>query len=115
LQIGRDFSDWIKNFINSQKFVENQDFEVFAKFGENPSGGRPSKEYLLTMDMAKWISLSVDNVRGDEARRYFIAWEKKMWEHASRHVSHHITQSRSSADVQLRILGSCILSPLRRD
>jgi phage anti-repressor protein len=110
LQIGRDFSNWIKNFINLHKFVDNQDFELIEGLSSPnlaSSKARPqrTKEYLLTIDMAKWISLSVNNVRGDEARRYFIAWEKKMWEHVSRHVSHHITQSRSSADVQLRILG----------
>ena len=84
LQIGRDFSNWIKDIIYSRDFIDNEDFEVFPKFGENPSGGRPSKEYRLTMDMAKWISLSANNTRGDEARRYFITREKKLRELLSR-------------------------------
>jgi phage anti-repressor protein len=31
--------------IAAYNFLENQDFVVFANFGENPSGGRPAKEY----------------------------------------------------------------------
>jgi anti-repressor protein len=33
----RDFSNWIKSRIEHYQFVENQDFEVFNKFGEKPS------------------------------------------------------------------------------
>jgi phage anti-repressor protein len=76
LQIGRDFSNWIKSFINSYKFVENQDFEVIEGLSSPnlaSSKERPqrTKEYLLTMDRAKWIALSANNARGDEARHDF--------------------------------------------
>ncbi len=85
MQIGRDFSNWIKNFIHLHKFVGNQDFEVIESLSSPnlaSSKARPqrTKEYLLTMDMAKWIALSANNARGHEARRRFIEWENKMWE-----------------------------------
>ena len=57
LNVGRDFSNWIKKRIKEYQFIENQDFEVFNKFGENPNGGRPLTEYALSIDCAKEISM----------------------------------------------------------
>ncbi len=57
LGIGKDFSTWIKKRIEEYKFTENEDFEVFHKNGENSKGGRPSKEYAITLDMAKELSM----------------------------------------------------------
>lgn len=72
----RDFSNWIKDRIDKCDLIENQDFVVFTKFGENLSGGRPSKEYALTIDAAKEISMIEGNEIGKKARRYFIEVEK---------------------------------------
>lgn len=80
LGVGKDFSNWIKDRIKKYGFVENQDFEVFAKFGENPNGGRPSTEYALSIDMAKELSMVENNERGKQARRYFIECEKRLCE-----------------------------------
>lgn len=85
LKVGKDFSTWIKNRIEMAGFVENEDFEVVESLSSpnlGSSKARPqrTKEYLLTMDMAKWIALSANNARGYEARHYFIAWENKMRE-----------------------------------
>jgi len=41
LESKQDFSNWMINRIKKYGFIENQDFEVFNKFIENPSGGRP--------------------------------------------------------------------------
>lgn len=80
LGVGKDFSNWIKDRIKKYGFVENQDFEVFARFGENPNGGRPSTEYALSIDMAKELSMVENNERGKQARRYFIECEKRLRE-----------------------------------
>ncbi|WP_392421107.1 antA/AntB antirepressor family protein (plasmid) [Capnocytophaga canis] len=77
LGVGRDFSNWIKDRIEKYDFIENQDFEVFANFGENPKGGRPLIEYALTLNMAKELSMVENNEKGKQARRYFISIEKK--------------------------------------
>jgi phage anti-repressor protein len=76
LKVGRDFSNWIKGRIEQYEFLENHDFVVFAGFDENPSGGRPSKEYALTLDMAKELSMVENNAQGRRARHYFIHHEK---------------------------------------
>ena len=60
LEVGGDFSNWIKGRIEEYGFIENQDYMVFAEIGENSNGGRSLKEYALTLDMAKnFLNLSV--------------------------------------------------------
>ena len=76
LEVGRDFSTWIKNRIEEYGFIEGQDYEVFPEMGENSKGGRPSKEYALTLDMAKELSMVEKTEKGKQARRYFIEMEK---------------------------------------
>ena len=76
LEVGRDFSTWIKGRIEEYEFIEHQDFEVFTQFGENSIGGRPAKEYALTLDMAKELSMVEKTEKGKQARRYFIEMEK---------------------------------------
>lgn len=76
LESKQQFADWIKDRIEKFGFVENQDFEVFQNFMKNPQGGRPSKEYALSIDMAKELSMVENNERGRQARKYFIECEK---------------------------------------
>lgn len=91
LESKQDFSNWINNRIKQYNFMENQDFilvlnqqnKVFNKIIENPKnpknkGGRPTKEYFLTLDMAKELAMVENNDKGREARRYFIECENKL-------------------------------------
>ncbi|WP_142417256.1 antA/AntB antirepressor family protein [Bartonella massiliensis] len=77
LEVGKDFSTWIKNRIGKYNFEENQDYIVFPHFGENLQGGRPSKEYYLTLSLAKELSMVENNKKGREARLYFIECERR--------------------------------------
>ena len=45
LEVGKMFANWIKDRIDQYNFIENLDYVVIAEIGNNPSGGRPSKEY----------------------------------------------------------------------
>lgn len=76
LEVGKDFSNWIKDRISLYGFVEHVDYVVFAKTGENSSGGRPQREYSLTLDMAKELSMVERNAKGKQARQYFIQCER---------------------------------------
>lgn len=80
LEIGKDFTTWIKDRIQQYGFQEKQDFEVFTDFGENPQGGRPSKEYHLSLDMAKELAMVERNEKGKQARQYFIECERRLLE-----------------------------------
>ena len=70
------FDDWIKNRIKDFEFTEHKDFEVFLNSQENPQGGRPPRDYALTMDMAKELAMVERTPRGKQARLYFIEVEK---------------------------------------
>lgn len=78
LEVGKDFSNWIKDRISRYNLIENQDFRLFASSGVKYLGmGRPAKEYILTLDVAKSIALMENNEKGAEIRQYFISVESK--------------------------------------
>ena len=78
LESKQQFADWIKNRIRQYGFIENQDYQVFHNLMNNPNGGRPTTEFALSIDMAKELSMVEGNEKGKEARRYFIACEKRL-------------------------------------
>lgn len=70
------FANWIQERIEKYGFVENQDYEVFKENLKNSKGGRPSKEYALSLDMAKELCMIENNEKGRMIRKYFIEVEK---------------------------------------
>lgn len=76
LESKTDFSNWIKRRLDEADAVEDVDYIVFAKNGENLSGGRPQTEYILSLDIAKEVAMLERNEVGKKVRRYFIEFEK---------------------------------------
>lgn len=76
LESKTDFSMWIRRRLDETDAVENVDFIVFTKNGENSNGGRPQVEYILSTDIAKEIAMLERNEIGKRVRRYFIEFEK---------------------------------------
>ncbi|OEZ90698.1 antA/AntB antirepressor family protein [Duganella phyllosphaerae] len=77
LNVGKLFAAWMPERIAQYGFFLQQDYEVFSDSGNNPAGGRPSKEYTITLDMAKELSMVERNAKGKEARQYFIECERR--------------------------------------
>ena len=80
LEVGKDFSNWVKDRIDQYGFVENQDFVIDSpKLANQTSrgGDRRSKDYHLSLDMAKELSMVERNARGKQARQYFIECERR--------------------------------------
>lgn len=76
LNIGRDFTTWIKNRIDIYQFKENQDYILtLTKIGERKNVIK--HEYYLTMDMAKELCMIENNSIGRKIRKYFIEVEKR--------------------------------------
>lgn len=74
LESKQDFTTWIKSRIEKYEFENGIDF-THHKFME----GRVWKhEYVLTVEMAKELSMLENNEKGRQARKYFIACEKKL-------------------------------------
>lgn len=79
LEVGKDFSSWIKDRIVKYGFEEGGDFIVRSpELASEKRGGQNKIEYYLSMDMAKELSMLENNPKGKDARKYFIAVEKAM-------------------------------------
>lgn len=79
LEVGRRFTTWIKARIEKYQFQENLDFTIVENFSQNGEKvGRPQQDYIITMDMAKELSMIENNDKGREARRYFIRCEEEL-------------------------------------
>ena len=82
LQVGRDFSNWIKGRIQEYAFEENKDY-LLAKTGEQLPhlGGLRTVvriDYFLSIDMSKELAMVERTPRGRQARRYFIECERQL-------------------------------------
>jgi len=78
LESKQHFSDWVKTkIVESPFFQEEIDYILLHKsMMQNGSGGHNKKDYALTQDTAKKVSMSEQTARGNEARDYFIKCEK---------------------------------------
>jgi len=105
LEVGRDFSTWIKDRIEQYGFIETEDYIAVQNLSSpNPGSkttskinhadpinqakdfspnsgksrmGRPSIEYHLTLDMAKELAMIENSAMGRRVRRYFIQRERQ--------------------------------------
>lgn len=83
LEVGRDFTTWIKSRINKYDFTENTDFTVVNIAHQNGGashGGQNKVDYAISVSMAKELSMVENNDKGRLARRYFIECEKVLKE-----------------------------------
>lgn len=87
--IKSNFTDWAKRMFE-YGFEEGTDFITFLR---ESSGGRPSKDYALTIDTAKEISMLQRSEKGKQARRYFIEVEK---------TARELAQPMSDEEVMIR-------------
>ena len=91
----KKFADWIKAQIERCGLIEGLEWapaevvpqkvnnpeepgEFFPQKGENQSGGRPAKEYILTIDAAKQVAMASNTPRGRDVRLYFIECERQL-------------------------------------
>lgn len=75
LEVGKDFSSWIKVQFERARLVEGRDY-LLTKKGENPGGGRPRTEYAITIEAAKHIGMMSGTEKGFQVRDYFIECER---------------------------------------
>jgi phage anti-repressor protein len=83
LEVNWKFADWIQERIEKYNFLEGEDF---FRFSGKSTGGRPTTEYLLTINVAKELAMVENNARGRQARKFFIECEKRL-KAASRAIS----------------------------
>lgn len=65
------FHKWMGRIIEDYGFEEGSEF--WTKMSETSAkGGRPRKDYQLTLDVAKEVAMVGNTARGKATRRYFI-------------------------------------------
>lgn len=97
LNVGRDFSNWIKNRIKQYGFVKDQDFIVVKNLSSPKRATAKSRQqvmidYHLTLDTAKELAMIENNEQGRKVRRYFIECEKQVLQSAQS-LTTQITQT----------------------
>lgn len=66
---GGNFAKWMESNVFSVGFESEKDF----RYHTTRTKGRPRKDYYLTVETAKHISLMSNTKKGKEIRNYFIA------------------------------------------
>ena len=79
LEVGKKFTDWIKNRINKYGFEENEDYTIINNEVQSQNRERTylEQDYIITIDMAKELCMVENNETGRNIRRYFIEVEKR--------------------------------------
>lgn len=80
LEIGKVFAAWMPDMISKFGFEEGVDFVSyeglsFPKSESSKSRQQKTKEYALTIDMAKEVAMVQRNHKGREVRKKFIEAE----------------------------------------
>lgn len=73
LEVTTAYKDWFPRMV-AYGFKEDQDFGSFLS---ESTGGRPRQDHILTLDMAKELSMIQRTEKGKQARQYFIECEKR--------------------------------------
>lgn len=111
LQVGKDFSTWIKNRIDKYDFIEGKDFQtLYLDYQGNLLNIRPPQngdsenqqvskiEYALSISMAKELSMIENNERGKQARKYFIACEENKHELSRKDLALMVLQAEEEKE-----------------
>lgn len=73
LEIETRYNDWFGRMLQ-YGFIEGTDF--CSKMSES-TGGRPSTDHILKLDMAKELCMLARNEKGKQARHYFLEVERE--------------------------------------
>ena len=116
LEVGRDFSTWIKDRISKYEFVENTDYIMLPKTGELENKGLQGKiEYFVTLDMAKQLAMVENNEKGMQVRKYFIECEEKLREQTAPQPVRPIGETEDKLRTIILALEHTTLSDVARE
>lgn len=76
LEIKTPYTQWFER-MTEYGFTENVDYIGLSQKSEKPTGGRPTIDHQLTLDMAKQICMLQRSDAGKRYREYFLEVERK--------------------------------------
>ncbi|MGI5085265.1 antA/AntB antirepressor family protein [Treponema putidum] len=102
LQVGKDFSTWIKNRIVECDLLEGRDYQKVEnsrspKLGSKMHGGQNKIDYILTISTAKELAMVEHNAIGKTIRQYLIAVEEA-WNSEEAILSRALQISKNKLD-----------------
>lgn len=78
LESKRRFANWVQTkVLNNRFFEDGKDYTLFDNVVNNPAGGRPQVNYILTLETAKRVAMAEQTPKGEEVGTYFIKCEAK--------------------------------------
>lgn len=78
LEVTTRYNDWINRLIEKYGFIEGSDYVLKNEYVRGVNGREYEQvNHILTLDMAKEISMVQNNDKGRQARRYFIECERR--------------------------------------
>lgn len=78
LEVTTAYKDWFPRMV-AYGFEQDKDFSSILS---ESTGGRPKQDHIVTLDMAKEISMIQRTEKGKQARQYFIECERRAKEPA---------------------------------
>ena len=77
LEVKEPYTQWFSR-MTDYGFIAGQDFSDFSeKLSTSAKAGRPRIDHIMSLDMAKEISMIQRTDKGKQARQYFIECERK--------------------------------------
>lgn len=109
LDVGRDFSSWIKSRLARYGFALGVDYVVVQDLSSPDRGSAKARAqaliaYHLTLDTAKELAMVENNDRGRAVRRYFITCERRLRDTIP---SAHSASPDQPLSVRLRAVEAC--------
>ena len=83
LESKQEFANWIKGRVEEYGYTEGEEFLTILSKTPSDAGGRPSREYFISLDMAKELAMVERTEKGRQARKYFIECERRLREMTS--------------------------------
>lgn len=84
LESKQQFADWIKSKVIDNAFFKKEfdwiELDLSLRNSMKQKGGQNRKDYALTLDTAKKVSMAEQTAKGEEVRTYFIQCEKMLKE-----------------------------------
>ena len=74
LEVTTPYRKWFPRMVE-YGFSEDQDFRTILS---ESAGGRPGQDHIISLDMAKEVSMIQRTERGKQARQYFIECERRL-------------------------------------
>ncbi|WP_313548992.1 antA/AntB antirepressor family protein [Corynebacterium sp.] len=78
LEVTTRYNDWIARLVEKYGFEESTDYVLKNEYVTGANGRKYEQaSHILSMDMAKEVSMVQNNDKGRQARRYFIECERR--------------------------------------